>query len=103
MVPVVKPGEGVRCTLIEPRVVRQDNAVFPVHGDEGVGLVGVVVHHVQNDGDASFMTRIHKGFQVVFGAIGLVHRKVEGGLYPQLSLPLNSLTGINSRAWTPRF
>ena len=40
----------------------------------------MIVHHVQNDGDASFVARIHERFQIVLRAIGFVHSEIECGV-----------------------
>ena len=80
VVPIVEPGEAVGGGHVEPRVVGQHGPVFPVHRDERIGLVGVVVHHVQDHGNPTGVARIHKGFQIVLGSVRLVHREVECGV-----------------------
>ena len=62
---------------VEPWIVRQHGPIFPVHRDERVGLVGVVVDHVQDDGDAALVARVHQRLEVVLGSVGLVHGEVE--------------------------
>ena len=80
VVPIVEPGEAVGGGHVEPGVVGQHGPVFPVHGDEWVGLVRMVVHHVQDHRDATGVASVHEGLQVVFGPVSLVHREVERGV-----------------------
>ena len=78
MIPVVEKVQIVWCLHIEPRIVRQDFPILVVHGDERIGLVSVIVHHIQDDRDASFMTGIDERLQIFFRAISLVDCEVKG-------------------------
>ena len=80
VIPIVEPRGAVRCACVEPRIVGENRPVFPVHGDEGVGLVCMVVHHVQNHGNPTLVAGVHQGLEVVFGAIGLVDGEVKRGI-----------------------
>ena len=93
VIPVVEPREAVRGSRVEPRVVREHGPVLPVHGDEGIGLVCVVVHHVQNHGNPAFVAGIHQRLQVVLGAVRLVHGEVKRGVVSPAVIPIKLVDG----------
>ena len=93
VIPIVEPREAVRRSRVEPRIVGEHCPVFPVHGDEGVGLVCVVVHHVQNHGNPAFVAGIHQRLQVVLGAVRLVDCEVERGVVSPAVIPVELIDG----------
>jgi len=62
---------------------------------------GMIVYHIEDDSHAAFVAFVDELFVHAVCSICFVHCEVKQGLYPQLSFPSNSCTGISSMAFTP--
>ena len=79
MVIVEEEVEAVGWRLnVEERIVRRRSVALPPHQNLGVGPVAVVEHHVEDDGDAAFVTGVHELLEFVLGPIRFVDGEVEG-------------------------
>ncbi|MPM53696.1 hypothetical protein SDC9_100465 [bioreactor metagenome] len=93
MVEVMKYAERMWCIHVEVRVVCSGFIVFciPPHFGKGIGAGGVIIHHVEDYGDAAFVTLIDKLFIHQVGAVCLVEGEIECRIIAPAVVPVELL------------